>query len=167
MIRLFWGLFFMLLDYKVTLGTAVIEILPDFLGYFLMMQGMESLAGESRCFDLGRHWAFAMSLLSGVLFLADLVNPETMTRVWLWGLELAALIVGLGIVKVTVKGLEEMGKSAAEVLRSIWLILAVLLPLCHLLSWVPVVGSICGWAAILASGLFLTAFFRSVKKSAE
>lgn len=167
MIRLFWGLFFVLLDYKVTVGTAVIEILPDFLGYFLLMRGMESLAGESRRFDLGRHWAFAMSLLSGVLFLADLINPETMTRVWLWGLDLGALIIGLGIVKMIVTGLGQMGKTGTEVLCSIWLILAVLLPLCHLLSWVPLVGSICGWAAILAAALFLTAFFRSAKKSAE
>lgn len=167
MIRLFWGLFFVLLDYKVTIGTAVIEILPDFLGYYLLMKGMESLAGESRSFDLGRHWAFAMSLLSGVLFLAELMNPETVTKIWLWGLELGALMVGLGIVKMIVKGLEQMGKGGTEVLRSIWLILALLLPLCHLLSWVPMVGSICGWAAILASALFLAAFFRSVKKSAE
>lgn len=161
MIRLFWGLFFVLLDYKVTIGRAVIEILPDVLGFYLLMKGMEALAGENRCFDVGRHWAFAMSLFSGVLFLAELMNPETMMRVWLWVLELGALIVTLGIVKMVVMGIRQMGKPGVETVNSIWLILAVLLPLCHLLSWVPVVGTVSDWAANLAAGLFLMAFFRS------
>lgn len=166
MIRLFWGLFFVLLDYKVTVGTAVIEILPDVLGFYLLMKGMEAMAGESRCFDLGRHWAFAMSLISGVLFLADLMNADTMMRVWLWAAELAALVICLCILKMIVTGLQEMGKSGVETIGSLWLILAVLLPLCRLLSWVPVVGTVSNWAANLASGLFLLAFYRSIRRSA-
>ena len=167
MIRLFWGLLFALLDYKVSIGTAVVDILPDFVGFFLLMRGMESLADQSRCFDMGRHWAFGMSLLSSVLFLGDLVNPEAMTRVWLWAAELGGLAVTLFVVKRILTGLKQMGKSGTEVLSSIWLILAVLLPLCHLLSWVPLVGNICNWAAILAAGLFLIAFLRTIKKSPE
>ena len=45
----------------------------------------------------------------------------------------------------------------SDILKGIWLILVVLLPLCHLLSWLPVVGEICSWASNLASGLFLAA----------
>ncbi len=164
MSRLFWGLFFVLLDYKVRIGTAVIEVLPDFVGFYLLMKGMELLAQESRSFDLGRHWAFAMSLASGVLFLAGLVNPDTMTRIWMWILELAALGITLAVVKMVLSGLGEMGKSGSDILNGIWLILAVLLPLCHLLSWLPVVGGICGWASNLASGLFLAAFWRTMRK---
>lgn len=166
MYRLFWGLFLVLLDYKVTLGRTVFEILPDFAGYILLMRGMESLAGESRIFNRGRHWAFAMSLVSGVLYLADLTDPDTMTRVWLWAGELAGLAVMLILVRAVLKGLEQTGRGRMETVTNIWPILVVLLPMCHLLSWVPVVGNICAWAGMLASGLFLAAFYRAIKKSA-
>ena len=164
MSRLFWGLFFVLLDYKIRIGTAVIEALPDFAGFYLLMKGMEILAQESRSFDLGRHWAFGMSLLSGVLFFAGLVNPDTMTKIWMWILELTALGITLAVVKMILSGLREMGKTGSDILKGIWLILVVLLPLCHLLSWLPVVGEICSWASNLASGLFLAAFWRTMKK---
>lgn len=164
--RLFWGLFFVLLDYKVSLGRAVFEILPDFVGYILLMKGMESLAGESRIFNRGRHWAFAMALVTGVLYLADLTDPDTMTRVWLWAGELAGLAVMLILVRAVLKGLEQTGRGKMETANNIWLILAVLLPMCHLFSWVPMVGGICAWAGLLTSGLFLATLYRAIKKSA-
>ena len=166
MYRLFWGLFFVLLDYKVSLGRAVFELLPDFAGYYLLMRAMESLAGESRIFNRGRHWAFAMALVSGVLYLADLTDPDTMMKVWLWAAELAALIVSLIFVSSILTGLAGMGLNGMETVKNFRLIPAVLLPMCHLFSWVPMVGGICAWAGLLTSGLFLAAFYRAIKKSA-
>lgn len=164
--RLFGGLFFVLLDYKVTLGRAVFELLPDFVGYYLLMKGMETLAVESRSFNRGRHWAFAMTLVSGVLYLADLTDPDTLTQVWLWAAELAALIVMLLMIRCILTGLVRMGRTETETVKPFRLILAVLLPLCHLLSWIPMVGTVCRWAGILASVLFLAAFYKEIKKSA-
>jgi hypothetical protein len=166
MIRLFWGLFFVLLDYKVSVGSAVIEVLPDFVGFFLLMKGMESLADKSIAFDRGRHLAFAMSLFTGVLFLADLMAPDSRMQIWLWLLELGAMIIGLCILKMILSGFRQMGRCGTENANSLWVILLVLLPLCHLLSWVPVVGPACGWAGMLASGLFLVSFYRCIRKSA-
>ena len=159
--RLFWGLFFVLLDYKITVGRAVFEILPDFVGFFLLMRGMESMADRSSCFNRGRHWAFAMALVSGVLYIGDLSNPGTMMKVWLWVGELAVLAVSLGLVKTVIKGLCQIGKKGTELRNSIGMILVVILPMCHLTNWIPVVGTVSGWAAILASGVFLAAFLKN------
>ena len=74
--RLFWGLFLCLLDYEITVGTAVLDLLPDYLGFFLVMKGMEQLAGENSFFDRGRHLAFGMIIVSVILFIADLMNPD-------------------------------------------------------------------------------------------
>ena len=41
MMKLFWGFTLILLDVPLELGSASIEVLPDFLGYFLLMRGME------------------------------------------------------------------------------------------------------------------------------
>ena len=164
--RLFWGLFFVLLDYKVKIGTAVVEILPDFVGFYLLMRGMESLGEKSSRFDRGRHMAFAMTIVSGLLFGADLLNPDTHTKVWLWIAGVAALAAGLGIVRCTVLGLEDMGKGT-ENLKGMWLILTVLHMLCGVVSWVPLVGDVCGIVSVATGALFLAIWVRENKKSAE
>ena len=86
--HLFWGLFFVALNFKVQLGTAQFGLLPDVLGWYLMMKGMEGLARENRRFDRGRHWAFGLMLLSAVLYIGDLLNPDAMAAV---GMEFAPL----------------------------------------------------------------------------
>ena len=162
--RLFWGLLFCLLDYEVTVGSAVFEILPDFVGYFLLMKGMESLAGENEYFDRGRHWAFGLLIVSVLVYGANLMNPDAMTKVWLWAAELAAMILQLLLIRRIIRGLARMErdhglKLGTERLRAVWLILAVLYPICHLFSWVPLVGDVCGIAALVMGILFLITFY--------
>ena len=88
--RLFWGFFLILIDVKMTVGSAVFDILPDFLGFWLIMKGMESLAEQSVSFDRGRHGAFGLSILDVILFGMELMNPDMIGRLWLWGLGLLA-----------------------------------------------------------------------------
>ena len=38
--RLFWGFFFVLIDVKLSVGSAVFDLLPDFLGFWMIMKGM-------------------------------------------------------------------------------------------------------------------------------
>lgn len=168
--RLFWGLFFVLLDYEVTVGTAVFEVLPDFVGFYLMMKGMEQLAEKSARFDRGRHWSFALAVAVVILYGANMMDPDAMTRVWLWAAGLAVLAVTLVLIRWIVLGIQEMGQQI-EQLKSMWLILAVLLPICYLANWIPLVGSICGGAAMVTAALFLVSLWdtkqKYLKKSAE
>lgn len=163
--RLFWGLFFVLLDYYVTIGTARVEILPDMIGFYLLMKGMEELAEKSVCFDRGRHWAFGMLLLSGVLFGADLLNPGTYMRVWLWAAGLGTLAVTLGVTRSIIQGVRALSLET-ENLNNMWLVLTVLQVICSLLSWVPLVGRICAIVSVATALLFLMMFHRTIKKSA-
>lgn len=164
--RLFWGLFFVLLDWKITVGTAVIGVLPDFIGFYLMMKGLESLAEQSVRFDRGRHWCFGLAIVSGILFGAELMNPDTMTKVWLWALGFAALIMTLALVRMAVRGIRDTGRDT-ERLETMWLILAALQSICYLLSWVPLVGTVCGGVSAAVGALFLTVLYMTLKKSAE
>lgn len=52
--HLFWGLFFVTLDFDLSLGSVTLGLLPDFVGYYLLMKGMEELAEESGHFEKGR-----------------------------------------------------------------------------------------------------------------
>lgn len=166
--RLFWGLFLCLLDYEITVGTAVLDLLPDYLGFFLVMKGMEQLAGENSFFDRGRHLAFGMIIVSVILFIADLMNPAGMVRVWLWALELIGLIILLVLIRMNITGIlwlerDHNLKLRGDLLKSLWLILIVICPLCHIFSWVPLVGDICRMASTVVSALFLAVFWDSRK----
>lgn len=166
--RLFWGLLFCLLDYKLTVGTAVIGLLPDFLGFFLLMKGMEELSGENRFFDRGRHLAFGMIIVSVILYAADLMNPGSMAHVWFWALELIGLVVMLVLIRMMITGIlwleHDNGlKLRGDLLKSFWLILIVICPLGHIVSWLPLVGDVCRIAAGVVSFLFLAVFWSSRK----
>ena len=165
MVRLFLGLIFVLLDYKVTIGTAVVEILPDFAGFYLLMRSMEHMASRSRHFDRGRHWAFVMTILSAGLFGADLLNPGTHEKVWLWAADVAALAVGLGLVRRVILGLADSGRDV-QLIRWMFPVLAVLQILCGLVSWIPLVGKVCGLVSLATGVLFLIIMYK-VMKSAD
>lgn len=165
---LFWGLLLCLLDFDIAVGTAVIGLLPDFLGFFLVMKGLEQLAEENRFFSRGRHYAFGLLILSVILYVADLMNPGSMVKVWLWALELVGLIVLLVLIRMVITGIlwleRDNGlKLRGDLLKSMWTILIVICPLCHIVSWLPLVGDICRMASTVVSALFLAVFWDSRK----
>lgn len=156
--RLFWGLFFVLLDIPVTVGRAEIEILPDFVGFFLLMKGMETLASETGRFQKSRHVAFGLFLLSAICCGAGLLNLEPMTEVVFWALEFLCLAGFLWLLrKITVSGSEQ--------LKTLGLIVTVVQVLSTIFGWIPMVGSICRTAALVISGVFLLAFWKEMKSA--
>lgn len=158
--RLFWGLFFVLLDIDLTVGRATFEILPDFAGFFLLMKGMEEQAGTSPRFEKSRHVAFGLFLLSAVCYGAGLLNLEPMTKVAFWALEFICLAVFLWLLRTIVA-------DCGEQVKGLWLMVAVVEVLAALLGWVPLIGSICRAAALVTGIVFLLAYWKEIRRSAE
>ena len=158
--RLFWGLFFVLLDFEITVGRAVFEILPDFAGFFLLMKGMEALSDEIPGFEKSRHLAFGAFLVSAIVYGAGLLNQEAMTKVWLWALELGCLVVFLIL-------LRRIAGDLGQELKGLCGIVTVIQILNHVLGWIPLLGRICAVASAVVSAVFLLAFWKEMKKSAE
>lgn len=155
-----------------TVGTATFGLLPDFVGFFLVMKGMEELTGENEFFDRGRHVAFGLLIVSVLIYAADLMNPDAMTRVWLWALELAALAAQLMLLRMMISGIGRMANDykldlRCERLRTMWLVLVVMHPICHLVSWVPLVGSVCGVVSTAMGVCFLIAMYGTRKRFLE
>ena len=160
--HLFWGLFFVLMDLNTSVGRVSFDVLPDFVGFFLLMKGMEELTGKVSRFEKSRHVAFGMFLLSAVLFGAGLLNQEAMTAVWLWVLDFGCVIVFLWLLRQILLGLE-----APDQLKGLYPMVAVVQILFRLLGWVPLVGRVCGVAISVTGAVFLIAFRNMMKKSAE
>ena len=156
--RLFWGLFFAILDIDLTVGRATFEILPDFLGFFLLMKGMEALASETGRFEKSRHVAFGLFLLSAVCCGSGLLNLKPMTEVAFWALEFFCLAGFLWI-------LREVTAEGSEQLKTLRLIVGVVLVLGMIFGWMPLVGSICRTAALVTGTVFLLAFWKEMKSA--
>lgn len=167
--RLFWGLFFVTLHFNVTLGTATIGLLPDFLGWYLLMKGMEELAEESEQFNKGRHWAFGLMLLNVILYVADLMNLSSGTAVGLWSLGLAGFCVGCYVLYRMVLGIREMETNhrwdlQGEKLKTMWLIQTVMGAICYLLNWIPLISAFAALAAAVTAICMLAAMYGTKKR---
>lgn len=158
--RLFWGFFLILIDVKMTVGSAVFDIFPDFFGFWLLMKGMESLAEQSVSFDRGRHGAFGLSILGVILFGMELMDPDMIGRLWLWGLGLLAEAGALVLLFLAVQSIRT-DESAAR-LQGLLTVVTVMQILAHMMGWVPVVGKITMVAAMIGSICFLIAFRREI-----
>lgn len=58
--KVFWGYFLILLDFRVN----GLDILPDFVGYFLIIAGLAGLSAESVWFGKAKPFAWISLLLS-------------------------------------------------------------------------------------------------------
>lgn len=143
--KLFLGLIFLLLDIKITVGTAVIGLLPDFIGCGLMMKALEEKN------DPRRHLAFGLMLGSLVLFLADLVDKPAGAQAGFWCAALAAEALGLLLIHGAVR--------REKRLRTLFPAVAGLRLVCCCLSWMPLVGTVCAVAGNLVSVCFLAAAY--------
>ncbi len=166
---LFWGVFFLVLNFNVTIGSCTVDVLPNFVGYFLLMKGMSGLSEESDAFAKGRHWAFGMMIFSTVLFVLDLMNLSVHGAVKTWGLGLVAMSATLIVLYLLVSGVEQMEQRHcwdldSVRLRNMWMIQVVLTPIIYLLSWIPMVGMVCVLASGVVSLVFLVALHGSKRR---
>ena len=66
--KVFWGFFFVYLNFNLTLNGHALNLLPDFVGYILLFQAAGALAGESGRFRTLRPFAAGMAVYTGILW---------------------------------------------------------------------------------------------------
>jgi len=72
--KLFWGFFFIYLNFNLNLNQYSLNILPNFVGYILLLQGIKQLEGESRFFRSGRPFAVGMAVYEAVLWIGAVLG---------------------------------------------------------------------------------------------
>ena len=151
--KLFWGFFFIYLNFHLNLNQHSLNILPNFVGYLLLLQGMKQLEEESRFFQSGRPFAVGMAVYEAVLWVGAIFGVTS--GGWFGTvLGLISTAVSLYISWLLVQGVLEMeNKRGADLLGaqmySRWKLLLVL----------QIIGGLLGLMANLAnlSVLFVVA----------
>ena len=141
MMEMFLGFFLILMDIPVKVGTAVIDILPDMIGYFLVLKALEKRA------DAWRHIAFGLMLVSIVLFGADLVDKSAGAA---FGFGLAALAAEIVMLMLLYRVICRRAR-----LRMLFPMLACIRLLCLMVAWLPLVGDVCNVVNIAVSACYL------------
>lgn len=164
--RLFLGLLFVFLNFNINIGNSTIGLLPDFVGYILILKGLKEMQGASRYFEKAEPWAMVLAVYTGVLYGMDLFALSVRMRLLGWCLGLLALMASLIVSYWIVCGVQEMEMIRfwdlqGQKLKSMWTYMAILDGICYVCGWIPVVGTMGAIAAFIMGICFLVAFYKS------
>jgi len=165
--KIFIGLLLVFLDFNLTLNNSVIGLIPDFVGYIVMIKGLEEMTEESPLFPKVRPFAIGMAVYTGILYALDLFGIAVSDDVLSFLLAVVSMAVSLYISYNLVMGVRDMEDRYAtglngEQLKSRWMIVAVFSIAGLVALLVPTTLSIILLIGMLIVYiLFLVAFSRS------
>ncbi|WP_298035175.1 hypothetical protein [uncultured Dysosmobacter sp.] len=167
--KLFWGLFFVFLNFNLSVNQHTLNLLPPFVGYYLLYQGTKELDGESQLFRNVRPFAVGMGVYTAILWLGDLLGVSGGSGVIGGLLGLLAVLVGLYICWALIQAVRDMEERRgadlnSAAMRRAWIVLAVSQAACWLCVWLlsglAILGLIAGLIGII---LLLMAFWKGQK----
>ena len=169
MSALFWGFFFVYINFNLIVNGHVLNVLPAFVGYALIMKACREMEGESGLFSSIRPFALGMAVYTGILWLGDLLAVMGQGSWLATLLGLVSLAVSLYVSWAVVQAIRDVeARRGAELnsdsLKTAWTVLAV----AQAAAWVlGLLGSLMALMGVIAGlvGIvwFLAALWRSRK----
>ena len=164
--NIFLGMLFAFLDFDINLGNRTIGLMPDFVGYLLMIKGLEEMTAESALFEKARPWALGMSVYTGVLYAMAFLAMPVQLRLLNWVMGVAALVASLVISRWILRGILEIEAKRRIQLQSfqleqLWKPLAIIQLVVAVFGWFPLIGWMCALAAFVMSVCYLVAFYKT------
>jgi hypothetical protein len=160
--KLFWGFFFLFLNFSLNFNGASLQLLPDWLGFILLFAACSELENESELFSKPRPFCIGLAAYTALLWLMDLLGISANLGILSWILGLATTCLNLYVAMLIVDAIAnvEMHRNydlCAAHLRKVWKVLAVCTVITHFLLIVPVLALICVLVAAVTSIVFLVA----------
>lgn len=146
--KLFWGFFFIYIDFHLDIDMVRIGLTPAFVGYLLLLGGISELMAESACFEKVRMPSIIMAVYTGILYVFDLFGLGlTMPVVISIITELIFCVLSYYISYYIIKGVIEIeAQNACSLdaprLMTAWTVLAV----SHAISYVSAFAELAGIA---------------------
>lgn len=164
--KLMVGLLLVFLDFNLTINNAKIGLLPDFIGYAVMLGGLSELSGESPYFEKIRPYTIGMIIYTGVLYGMDLIGFSASPGIYSYILAILSTVVSLYISYGIVMGVKDLEIRLhtplnGESLYSAWIFLAVMNAVVYISLLVPSLAILCIIAALIGAVWFLVAFNRT------
>lgn len=168
MAKLFWGFFFIYVNFNLSVNAHTLNVLPPFVGYILLYKGLVELDAESGLFAKVRPFTVGMAVYTGILWCGSLLAVQS--GGWIGTvLNVAADVVPYYVSWAVIQGVKDMEMSrgtnlnSASMQRAWWVLLIVGIAarvLAWLLSGLALVAVIAGFVGIV---MMLAAFWKGKK----
>ena len=160
--KLFWGFFFLFLNFSLNMDGASLQLLPDWLGFILLYLACGELLQESEMFRKPQPFCIGLAIYTGILWLLDLMGIGANLGIVSWILSLAATCLNLYVSMLIIDALSnvEMRRNydlCVAHLRKVWKVLAVATVAANVLLIVPVIALVCVLVACVTGIIFLVA----------
>ena len=166
MSNIFIGLILVFLDFNLNLGNSTIGLIPDFIGYIIMIKGLEEMAPESVLFIKVKPFATGMAIYSVVLYIMDLLGISMSLGALIYLLAIISTAISLYISYNIVMGvidMEEKYNTAlnGDTLKSTWKLCAIFNVLSFVSLLIPLVAIVSIIVTLIVSIYFLVVFSKS------
>jgi len=141
--NIFWGLLFVFLDFNLDLGSSRIGLIPDFIGYILIINGLNELSSKNNWFLKSKPYSIGMMIYTGIIYILDVFSISgSLGIVTNFILGLISTIITLYIsynIIMGIKAIEitEFRQLKTNSLYSSWKLLAIASIATFALLWIP------------------------------
>ena len=166
--KLFWGFFFLFLNFNLNFNGASLQLLPDWVGFILLYAACSALESESELFQQPRPFCVGLAVYTGILWLMDLLGIGANLGILSWVLGLTATCLNLYVSMLIIDAITNMEMRrnydlCSAYLRRVWKVVAVATIAANVLLIVPVVAVVCALVAAVAGIVFLVAVHKTRK----
>jgi len=163
--KIFIGMIFVFLDFTININATKIGLIPDFIGYIFMTQGLSELTAQSPRFERMQPYATGMAIYTAILYALDLFGVSMLDGIVNWLLGLASTIISLYISYNIVMGVRDIEIAGRELngsnLLTTWKVYAVISLAIYILYLIPVINILLIIAGLVMGIVFLVAFNRT------
>jgi len=163
---IFIGLLFIFLNFDINMGQMQIGLIPTFVGYILMLRGLNEMSAHSDWFSRAKWLATVMLVFSSFVYLMDLFGITRWLGLLGFILGVLSIVFSLLILYRIVKGVEDIEakngwQMFAVQLYNRWVIMAVFSVASAVIVIIPVLALISLLVSFIALIFFLVAFNRA------
>lgn len=167
MSNIFIGMLLVFLDFNLNLGNSTIGLIPDFIGYFIMMKGVIELEPESSNFTKVVPIVKGMVIYAGIIYAFDLLGISYNLGIITYILGLISTIASLYISYHIVIGVGDIERQTSKHLNAdelfrVWKIMAIFSVVMYLLIFIPLLA-IFGVITGLAVSIYYLVVFNRTK----
>lgn len=164
MIKMLIGLAFIGLELTLTSESMTISLLPDFIGYILLLLGQRELAHENDYFYKNIKFSLWAGTVSLMVFIMDLVSGSLTVNFQALLLQILLLVMEPICLFRIVRGVRQVGKDydidvKGNLLFIVWLVMTILSVAAFLFSGIPALGNALGLLLSICTFAFIALFF--------
>ncbi len=166
MLKILIGLLLVTLDVTMAWGNMIISLLPDFVGFVLLLMGQREIAFENEHFGKNVKFCLWCATVALMVFIMDLLGFSATVSGGIQALLLQLLLQVLEAVCLfrIVRGVQAADReydldAKSKLFFIIWLALTAVSSLSLLLGWIELLGKILGLVQAGLAFAFVILFF--------